>query len=134
MIITVAGLLVKNNKILLGKRQPDRLYYPGVWDMPGGRCEAGETPEQALARELQEEIGVTPTRFEYIESFSDPNAPGGYEYRIYAVGEWAGTPENLHVYEHSEIQWSTIDEAKRLPLPHPRYPEFFSYAMSLFRE
>ncbi len=35
-------------RILLGKRAPDRAFYPGVWDIPGGDCDPGETLEQAL--------------------------------------------------------------------------------------
>ena len=134
MIITAAGLLVRDNKILLGKRQSDREFYPGVWDMIGGRCEAGETPEKTLVRELQEEIGITPTGYKFLIALRDEQTPEEYEYRIYVVFEWVGTPENLQTHEHSEIAWLTIGEAKILNLAHSRYPELFVTALSLARD
>ena len=53
---TVGGVLILNHKILLGKRMPDRLY-PDIWDIFGGHIEDGETLEETLIRELEEELG-----------------------------------------------------------------------------
>lgn len=117
------GILVKDNKILLGKRSGDLQFYPDVWDIIGGHCEDGETPEQALKRELGEEIGITPTSFNRIAVLHDPeNAE--YEYHIYVVKDWTGVPRNL-TCEHSEVAWVPIDEAVMLNLAHPEYPELF---------
>ena len=46
-------------KVLIARR-PEHLHQGGLWEFPGGKVESGEAPEQALARELQEELGITP--------------------------------------------------------------------------
>lgn len=55
---TVGGILVKDGKVLLGLRHPDRESFPDVWDVPGGHIEPGESPHRALRRELWEELGI----------------------------------------------------------------------------
>jgi len=63
--------------VLLGRRAANREFYPDVWDVLGGHLEPGETSEQALVRELREEISVTPTAWaslgEFRESLSGEN-------------------------------------------------------------
>ncbi len=55
--LVVAGLLVEGDRILLSQRTQDQ-NMPLKWEFPGGKIELGESPEQALMRELQEELGV----------------------------------------------------------------------------
>lgn len=56
----VAAILVRGDRVLLGQRTPDRALFPSVWDVFGGHLELNEQPEQALVRELQEELAITP--------------------------------------------------------------------------
>jgi 8-oxo-dGTP diphosphatase len=110
--------------VLLGRREAGRAFYPGVWDVLGGHLEPGETSEQALARELREEVGVTPTAWHYLGEFREP-LPDGEEYMVlhlYAVTDWTGVPHNRAPEEHSEISWFAIEDACRLALAHPAYP------------
>lgn len=60
------GALVRDshNRVFVQRRTPDRAVLPGIWDIIGGHLEPGEAPEQALARELQEETGWTLRRIE----------------------------------------------------------------------
>ena len=123
--VCALGILFKNGKILLGKRSKHRRSYPNVWDIIGGHCEIGETLEQTLIRELEEEIGVTPTVFEQIETLLDPN--NGETYHVFVVTNWAGEPTRLQPEEHSQIGWFEIDEASKLKLALPEaYAELFT--------
>ena len=53
------GILVRADGALLLSTRPPGKVYAGYWEFPGGKIEAGETVEQALRRELQEELGIT---------------------------------------------------------------------------
>ena len=127
MQVLAAGILLKDEKILLGKRRTDLKFYPGVWDIIGGHVEDNETPEQTLSRELHEEIGVSPTHFTPIGvlNYRDPGTSEDYEYHIYLVTKWSGTPQNIADNEHSEVRWFRIQEALNLELALPTYPEIF---------
>ncbi len=127
MKMCASGILLKGNKILLGKRSSDRDFYPNVWDTIGGHSEGNETLEQTLTRELHEEIGIIPNKFVHIAMLEDPDPDihGDYEYHIYLVTEWTGLPSNLSLKEHSELHWFDIAEALKLKLAHPKYPSLF---------
>ena len=58
-IVHVAAAVITrpDGSFLLGQRAPDT-FYPGYWEFPGGKVEAGETPRDALIRELDEELGM----------------------------------------------------------------------------
>lgn len=125
--VCAAGILFKDDKILLGKRSANLKFYPDIWDIIGGHCKNNETPEQTLSRELKEEIGVTPIRLIHIAVLHDPKPDihGDYEYNIYLVTGWIGSPKNLSPNEHAELGWFEINEALTLDLAHPKYPEVF---------
>ena len=96
----VAALIVESQKILLGLRASTRTSYPGVWDVFGGNIEPGEQQQQALVRELQEELGITPARWTFLETIvaSIPEQRGVQPYQLhlhlYLVTAWSGTPGN----------------------------------------
>lgn len=58
VILVVAGVIEKDGRFLLAQRV-EYASQGGLWEFPGGKVEAGETPEQALERELQEELAIT---------------------------------------------------------------------------
>jgi 8-oxo-dGTP diphosphatase len=134
--VCAAGILLKGNRILLARRSSNLKFYPDVWDTIGGHCEDNETPEQTLSRELQEEIGVTPTRFTHIATLHDPEPDihGDYEYHIYLVTDWNGSPRNLSPNEHSELSWFEIAEALELNLAHPKYLDLFKNTAKSHKE
>lgn len=59
LVQVAVGVLVRDDQAFLLTSRPDDKAYAGYWEFPGGKLEAGETVEQALRRELQEEIGIT---------------------------------------------------------------------------
>ena len=128
----VATLIVESQMILLGQRSPTRAFYPNVWDVVGGHIEAGEEPHQTLARELQEELGITPRKWTFLETIvaSIPEERGVQPYQLhlhlYLVTAWVGTPVNRQYHEHASIQWFTLSQAVQLDLAHPTYPQIFA--------
>jgi len=56
--IVVAGIIVKNQSVLLLQRREDETVLPGMWEFPSGKRQFGETSENALIREVKEELGV----------------------------------------------------------------------------
>jgi 8-oxo-dGTP diphosphatase len=124
----VAALIIQSEKILLGQRSPTRKYYPNVWDIFGGHVEPGEEQEQTLVRELQEELGITPTQWTYLETFQEPVEQ--LTLHLYLVTAWTGTPLNRQPDEHSAIGWFSLAQATQLPLAHPSYPMFFERYVS----
>jgi 8-oxo-dGTP diphosphatase len=128
----VAALIVQSQKILLGKRSVERKLYPDVWDMFGGHVEPGEATDQTLVRELQEELGITPTQWTFLETLTMPLPTRDGEpaddliAHIYLVTAWTGTPVNRQPEEHSVIEWFSQAQANELPLADPIYPELFA--------
>lgn len=123
----VAALIVRSKSILLGHRSAERTFYPHVWDVFGGHVEPGEQHEQTLIRELQEELGITPTQWSYLEEIFFPNDPSDpVTVYLYLVTDWTGTPTNRQLEEHSSIEWFSLEQAAGLPLAHPDYPKIFA--------
>lgn len=122
------ALLLRDGKILLGKRAPHRRAYPNRWDAIGGRVEDGETLETTLARELGEELGIRPTDFAHITTITDDN-PGGRgraSYNYFLVSAWSGGEPAMQDSEHTALQWFDIDTACALPdLALAQYPALF---------
>lgn len=143
-IAIAAGLLCCQGRLLLGKRSAHRTAYPGVWDLPGGHVEAGETAEQALVRELGEELGVTPIQW---REWAVLRAPAMGEMgemddegarmlcvHLFLVSQWDGEPRNLLSDEHDAIAWFTLEDAATLTLAHADYPRLFRDALRVAHE
>ena len=117
------GILIAEGRILLGKRSPGRKLRPNRWDMIGGHQENGESLDQTLRWEFEEEIGVTLTEFSELAALAEP-APevhGERAYHVFAVTAWRGPGPAMRGDEHTEIRWFAMAEALALDLAHPRY-------------
>lgn len=108
----VNALLLRDGHVLLARRSPTRRAYPDRWSFPGGHVEAGETFEQALGRELQEEIGVCPQSYRLVDAIADPEATGT-TYHLYVVTAWTGEPL-IRDDEHTALTWFTLGSAAAL--------------------
>ena len=128
----VAALILGSGRILLGLRAAERVFYPDVWDMFGGHVEPGEAHEQTLIRELEEELGITPTQWTFLETLTFDLAAAADEppelltVHLYLVTAWTGTPVNMQPEEHSTIGWFSVEEAGELPLADASYPVLFN--------
>ena len=110
--------LVRDGKVLLGRRSAARAHYPGVWDFPGGHCEAGESFEAAMLREADEELGIRPTAWREVTRVTQA---GSFELVLFAVNAWEGTAQNSAPNEHDALEWLSLDEARALPLADAAY-------------
>jgi 8-oxo-dGTP diphosphatase len=123
----VGAILRKEGQVLLGRRRHDRVSYPGVWDLPGGHLEAGESLQAALVRELEEELGITPEVRDAAPWLT--RCVDGFELSVFIIDRWRGEPQNRAPHEHDEIRWIGPAELSHLPLAHPAYVELLTQAL-----
>ncbi|TJZ45426.1 (deoxy)nucleoside triphosphate pyrophosphohydrolase [Streptomyces piniterrae] len=105
----VGGAVLDRGRLLAARRSaPPALS--GRWELPGGKVEDGETPEQALVRELREELGVETGALERI--------PGewvlrpGYVLRVWTARLVSGVPRPLQ--DHDELRWLLPEEEQQV--------------------
>lgn len=112
-IPVVTGLIKKNGKVLLGQRPPGNTL-PGQWEFPGGKLELGESPKEALRRELHEELGIKADVGDLKIACSHKFGDKGILLLFYEVLYWNGEPKNLH---HSDLRWVEKGEIEGLDIP-----------------
>lgn len=114
-VVDVAvGVLVRDDGAFLLTSRPEGKVYAGYWEFPGGKLEAGETVEQALRRELQEEIGITiaaatPWKVELVDY---PHAL--VRLNFCKVFEWSG---ELQMREAQSFAWTQLPVQLQPVLP-----------------
>lgn len=108
-----AGIIKKDNLILVGQR-PENHTLAGLWEFPGGKIELGESPEQALARELQEELGIQASvgdlKIACTHSYSDT----GIIILFYEILFWKGEPKTKH---HDKLKWVKPSDLPQMNIP-----------------
>lgn len=106
------GILLNDTKVLLGKR-PKTKPWAGWWEFPGGKINSGETANDALIRELKEELGITVTSSEpwMIRTHHFNNQP--IRLHFFKINSWKKSPIAL---EHDELKWVEIESPKVEPL------------------
>ncbi|MBI2727326.1 MAG: NUDIX domain-containing protein [Polaromonas sp.] len=111
--VAVGVLLQPNGDFLLTSR-PAGKVYEGYWEFPGGKLEAGETVEQALRRELQEEVGITIGAVHdwKIEMVDYPHAL--VKLHFCKVFEWSG---ELQMREGQSFAWQSLPVKVQPVLP-----------------
>lgn len=112
-IPVVTGLIRKGDRVLVGQRPPGHTLA-GQWEFPGGKIEKGESPEQALKRELLEELGIEaevgPLRLAASHTYGEVSIL----ILFYDVLFWKGEPK---LQQHTELRWIAAEEFRHLPIP-----------------
>ncbi|MDU0311853.1 NUDIX hydrolase [Rhizobium sp. 10PS4] len=102
------GALIQNGTILLARRSSRRKVHRDRWSLPGGHIEDGEDAETALRRELMEEIGVMPQRWQFAGKFASEGLPeASATFHVYRIDQWHGYPQ-LVDDEHTELRWFSL--------------------------
>ena len=105
-----AALIVRDGEVLIGQRRPNQPMAL-LWEFPGGKIEPGESPQQALARELHEELGIQAAIGTHVIRIRHNYRHGGaVDLQFFTVREFTGEIEN-HIYE--QIRWVKLADLTR---------------------
>lgn len=120
VLVSAVALIDVDGRILLGQR-PEGKSMAGLWEFPGGKVEDGETPEVALIRELEEELGINTW-----ESCLAPLTFASHTYEkfhllmpLFACRKWEGTPQSR---ENQALKWVHAKDLKSYPMPAADVP------------
>ena len=115
VLVAAVALFDIDGRVLIAQR-PEGKSMAGLWEFPGGKVEAGETPEQALIRELREEIAV-----DTVESCLAPFTFASHTYDdfhllmpLFVCRKWTGTVTPM---EGQKIKWVMPAQLRDYPMP-----------------
>jgi 8-oxo-dGTP diphosphatase len=117
--VVAVALIAPGSRVLLQQR-PSQREHGGLWEFPGGKVEPSETPESALLREIEEELGIAldPAAIEPLTFASDPRLPPGprqpHVILLYTCRRWSGEPRSL---DGQILAWVDPGELLSLPMP-----------------
>ena len=118
--VVAAALVKKEDGKLLLARRPAGKSLAGLWEYPGGKIEAGETPKEALARELEEELNITvlPSEMHQFEKTVFEYEAFILNMELFICFSWSGDPTPK---EGQEISWTDVCvlglERDKYPMP-----------------
>ncbi|HET7843058.1 MAG TPA: Nudix family hydrolase [Xanthomonadales bacterium] len=110
--VVAAVLRDAHGRVLLARRRADR-DQGGLWEFPGGKREAGESPRDALARELREELGIALRDAEPLWRVPWPGAQRDLVLDAWNVA-WEGEP---HAHDHDALEWVAPSDLHAWPMP-----------------
>jgi 8-oxo-dGTP diphosphatase len=119
IVPVAAGVLTDaSGRVLLARRTSGR-DLAGAWEFPGGKIERNETPEQALKRELKEELGIDVLAAEPLMSIPQHNASKSIKLDVFRVTKYTGQPRGL---EKQALAWVPNNKLGSYPMPSADLP------------
>jgi len=109
-------LVDREFKVLLQLRGPSFKYFPNHWTLAGGKVEKGESPEQAIVREVKEEIGLGMQKFRHFEKVTEETSDGIVERRIFYGFISEEDKRHLVLGEGSELCFFSSAEIRSLDI------------------
>ena len=119
-LVVAAALVDPDGRVLIAQR-PEGKSMAGLWEFPGGKIEVGERPEQALIRELGEELGIV-VKETCLAPFTFASHTYGAFHLLmplYVCRRWEGQPEARH---HAALKWVRPRDMKDYPMPAADLP------------
>ncbi len=120
LLVSAVALIDADGRVLMAKR-PAGKTLAGLWEFPGGKVEPGETPEDALIRELKEELGINVEH-----SCLAPLTFASHTYSdfhllmpLFVCRRWKGIPQAL---EGQELKWVWAKDLTSMPMPPADLP------------
>jgi 8-oxo-dGTP diphosphatase len=105
--LVAAALIVRDREVLIGQRRADQ-PMGSLWEFPGGKIEPGESPQQALVRELLEELGIRAEVGPAVTRIRHHYRRGGaVDLRFFAVRQFAGEIDN-QIYQ--QVRWVKFED------------------------
>jgi 8-oxo-dGTP diphosphatase len=120
VLVSAVALIDADGRVLLAQRPPGK-SMAGLWEFPGGKVEPGETPEAALIRELQEELGIS-THASCLAplTFASHSYPDFHLLMpLFACRRWQGTPR---AREGQTLKWARVQDLRDYPMPPADVP------------
>lgn len=112
--VAVAVIINKQGQILISKRSASQ-HQGNKWEFPGGKLEKGETAQQALRREINEELGIEITSSEYLIDITHNYQNDRKVFlEVFKVTNWLGKPQG---HEGQPIRWVKRDELSQYQFP-----------------
>ena len=120
VLVSAVALIDPDGRVLIAQR-PEGKAMAGLWEFPGGKVEPGETPEEALIREMQEELGI--------DTWASCLAPltfASHKYDdfhllmpLFVCRKWQGIPRSR---ENQALKWVRAQDLKNDPMPEADLP------------
>ena len=121
LVLVVAAALVDSDGRVLIAQRPEGKSMAGLWEFPGGKIEADERPEDALIRELKEELGIA-VKEACLAPFTFASHTYGAFHLLmplYVCRRWEGIPQPHH---HAALKWVRPKDMKDYPMPAADLP------------
>lgn len=121
LVVVVACALIDADGRVLIARRPEGKAMAGLWEFPGGKLEPGERPEDALARELHEELGIRVTHACLAPFVFTSHGYDSFHLLmpLYLCRRWEGVITNRH---HAALKWVRPSDLRNYEMPPADIP------------